>query len=167
MNQSRFVLLLPLFLGCSSGRSLQNDEAVIDGGSCVTSIEGVQARISRVPLVDPTCPQRFDDIQYREPCADKSMTMFRAGPCGSALLHAAHCRLYSVICVYDVTSRLLVGAATSTDTNAYCGGATDCISGGILPAEVTCGYGLRYSCPLPPVMVDATAGGDAVAEGGG
>jgi hypothetical protein len=69
------------------------------------------------------------------------------------------------------TSLVLVGMATSTDTNAYCNASSSCLVGGVLPAEIACGtYGLSAAkCVLEPLHADGggTDGEPAPDAGGG
>lgn len=135
--------------GCTAAPTATS-EHLLDGGACSTTLEAVQDR-ALSPSPGPACPGRFDDIRDRGRCG--SFTDFRSGECGGALVYSGGCGMDRFVCVYDVTSRQLVGAATSTDTNAFCTARSSCLMGGSLPAEIICEtYGLITSaCQLAPL----------------
>ncbi len=67
------------------------------------------------------------------------------------------------VCVYDSTTHAIIGAATSTDTNAYCNRGSSCLTAGTLPNEIDCSiFGLNSTaCALAPLRTDAAANTDA------
>lgn len=141
---------------------------LLDGGGCGATIDAVRAR-ALSPSPGPACPATYDDAHDRGGCGG---FRDRVGPCGGALVYAGSCGLDNFACAYDVDSRLLVGAATSTDTNAFCDMRSSCLEGGVLPAEIICGVDRLdvSACNLGPLTVDSGTDGappDVVPGDGG
>ena len=111
--------------GCSSDASTGLTEA----GGCRAPLDQVRASI---PV--SMCPETFD---APGPIGCQA-TAELAGSCGSYDVRAGGCGFDRLLCVYDSLSGAIVGAARSTDTNAYCGMRSSCLFGGDLPNEVAC-----------------------------
>jgi hypothetical protein len=138
---------------------------LVEGGRCITSLDEATARVASC-ISRPLCTALYDDIHA--PVDGGMYASFRMGTCGASLMFYGRCGFDSFVCVYDASTRALVGAAGSTDYPAYCDGGTSCIGGGSLPTEIQCAtYGLTLACDLPPVGADASRVLDASDVAGG
>ena len=89
------------------------------------------------------------------------------------MVYTGECGFDQFVCAYDLNSHELVGAATSTDTNAFCSARSSCLAGGVLPTEIICGTDRLdvSACNLNPLATDGGVGdasmmNDGAGDGG-
>lgn len=132
--------------------------AVADGGpgaGCTGSLEQLQRRPTS-PF--PPCATTYDGALAQAACHFNFGTL-SAGPCGGYLVFVDSVSTHSQACVYDATTRALVGARFSDDIPTYCNLTSSEISAGSVPAcaDSVDPVDLHRDCQADAATTDAAA----------
>lgn len=135
MNHFASLVGLACALAAALGCDTNIPIAKADGGPGVDPFAGCTGTLDEVayhPYSATPCAATYDDALAHTACFGPGGVQ-QAGPCAGQLFFVQNFYVHSFTCVYDPTTRALIGARGSEDTPHYCGGRASEITAGTVP----------------------------------